>query len=447
MGLLALPPWWRHQLGTLRAAAALRTAADRRHAAPIQRGAIVMSVADLLAHAAEDIAQARQGLSQSNGPIVLQPGTDLGSFLTFSLSGGETVFAGENVATDYTLTKPVTIIGGVFRGPTVMQAPGIAFHGTRFEGTHKDHTILVLGDNSLVNGCVVQGSSEGQKRGIEANAQHATITNTSIFNIWHQEESQAIACWRRTKDLRISYCPMLEATGMSFIAGGTDCAESEIPEDIIIDHVRMMKPASWMWQPNLTIKNAFELKNAKNVKLIDAWIENVRPGGGQSGFAIQLTVRNQEGNAPWSCIEDVLIQRVYAVNVGSGINFMGTDYTHPSGQMRRVTIADCWMLMYGQGSGRALQFLRGPQDVTIRNSQFLQASNSFMDFSDVGMPCTGLTVETCLFDEGWYGIHGEVASGAAALEAYAPGHLWAGNTVRRGASGVPYTYPEGTILA
>jgi hypothetical protein len=402
-----------------------------------------MSIADLLAHAAEDIAQAQAGLDRDSAYV--RDGANLGSVLD-QLKGGETVYAGSAIATNYTITKPFTIIGGVFHGPTVMQAPGIAFHGTRFEGTHKDHTILVLGDQSLVNGCMFWGSLEGQKRAIEANAKHATITNSSTVNIWHQEEAQAIACWTRTDDLHVAYCS-LEASGMSFIAGGTDCAESDIPQNITIEHVRMMKPSSWMNVPYVTVKNAFELKNAKHVTLFDAWIENVCPGGGQSGFAIQLTVRNQEGHAPWSCVEDVLIQRVGAVGVGSGINLMGSDYTHPSGQMTRVTIADCYFVMNGTGSGRALQLLRGPQDVTIRNSQFLEASNSFMDFSDVGMPCTGWQVENCLFDEGWYGIHGEVASGAAALDAYAPGHVWAGNTVRRGASGTTYTYPEGTILA
>ncbi|HKG22692.1 MAG TPA: hypothetical protein VKC34_12405, partial [Blastocatellia bacterium] len=53
-----------------------------------------------------------------------------------------------------------------------------------------------------------------------------------------------------------------------------------------------------------SVKNIFELKNARRV-LVDGNLFENNWVDGQNGTAILFTVRNQEGTAPWSVVEDV----------------------------------------------------------------------------------------------------------------------------------------------
>ena len=60
----------------------------------------------------------------------------------------------------------------------------------------------------------------------------------------------------------------------------------------------------------------------------------------QGGWAIQFTVRNQDGTAPWSTIEDVTFQKNLVRHSGSGVNILAADDPNPSQTMKRVLIRD-----------------------------------------------------------------------------------------------------------
>ena len=45
----------------------------------------------------------------------------------------------------------------------------------------------------------------------------------------------------------------------------------------------------------------------------------------QNGFAILFTVRNDEGGAPWSVVEDVLFEQNVVRDTENGINVLGYD--------------------------------------------------------------------------------------------------------------------------
>ena len=77
------------------------------------------------------------------------------------------------------------------------------------------------------------------------------------------------------------------------------------------------------------VKNLFELKNARRV-LVDGNLFEYNWPHAQNGFAILFTVRNQDGGAPWSVVEDVTFANNVVRHVAAGINVLGRDDIHPS---------------------------------------------------------------------------------------------------------------------
>src|SRR5207245_167581 len=60
----------------------------------------------------------------------------------------------------------------------------------------------------------------------------------------------------------------------------------------------------------------------------------------QSGFAIVFTVRNQDGRAPWSTVEDVTFVNNVVRHAGAGVNLLGRDDVRPSRPSARLLIAN-----------------------------------------------------------------------------------------------------------
>ena len=59
----------------------------------------------------------------------------------------------------------------------------------------------------------------------------------------------------------------------------------------------------------------------------------------QNGFAILFTVRNQDGGAPWSVVEDIVFANNVVRRVGSGINILGHDDNNTSRQTSRISVS------------------------------------------------------------------------------------------------------------
>lgn len=88
-----------------------------------------------------------------------------------------------------------------------------------------------------------------------------------------------------------------------------------------------------------SVKNLLELKSAQRVVVEDNVLEN-NWGESQSGNAVLFTVRNQDGKAPWSVVQDVLFRRNIVRHSGSAFQMLGRDYTHPSQPSLRFEIRD-----------------------------------------------------------------------------------------------------------
>lgn len=387
--------------------------------------------------------------------VIVGPGANLVSVLA-SLTGGETVRVDPTVtSTDLVITKPVTLIGGQLLGNTQVKASNVTFLQTKFKGTTNGQTILVAGEGTTVNDCDLVGSDIGQHRGILANAKNITIKNTRISNIWHSIDTQAILGYEGTENLLVEDC-YLEASGENIMFGGADpSSESLIPKNIVIRNCHMYKPMEWLTKANCGVKNLFELKNVKNILVENCVFENCFVDA-QIGFAIVMSVRNQDGRAPFSTIEDVIFRNNTVKHMAGAISVLGKDYLATSQMMKRVLIEgnkfeDINPALFGV-NGRQIQISHGGQDVVFRNNTFDGVGlNSLFSFTGgLGDPLTGMVVEGNRFQEGSYGIVGDGAPsiGKAAFDYYNPsGYTWTNNTIVKGTSGRNITYPVGTTLS
>jgi hypothetical protein len=348
---------------------------------------------------------------------------------------------------DLQLMKPVTLVGAAITGLVDVVAPDVTLHKCRLTGPHEHGALLSTGDRLLVKACTLQGSPTGQHRGVYVRSADVTIADTQVLGMWKVgQEAQAIAGWAGVRRLLVERC-VLEGAGENFILGGADCAEAEIPEDITLRGCTLRKPTAWR-NRGYVVKNILELKNARRVLIEDNVLENVWVEG-QTGFAIVLTPRNQDGGAPWSTVEDVLIRRNTIRHMAAGIQLLGTDYTHPSGLMRRVTIEDNTFedIAPDWGSnGRVFQFSHGGDALVFRRNVCSgREINSFLTFE--GAPLTGFVFEENRVPEGYYAIKADdTAIGTPTLDKYAPGYTWSANTVVRTVASNSYPYPPGTTV-
>lgn len=381
------------------------------------------------------------------GIVIVMPGQSLPTVLA-GLAGGETVYVQPEVTTvgDLTVTKPVTLVGAAIKGRVDVQVPDVRLLGCSIVGPDESGALLSTADRLFVQGCRLQGSITGQHRGIWVRSADVTICDTSVVGIYKPgQETQAIAGWAGIRRLKVIRC-LLEAAGVNFMIGGTDCAEADVPEDVLVSQCYLRKPNEWMGWTGA--KNLFEVKNCKKITLEHSlleysWVE------GQVGYGILLNVRNQEGTAPWSTIEDVTITQNHVRYLAGGMNLLGLDYTHPSQIMKRVLIQDNVFERIEPrwgGNQRCLFLAHGGEDITFRRNTFSGSNiNSFLTFE--AEPLTRLRLEHNTFPEGNYGIKADDTSlGTPTLEKYAPGYTWTENTVVRSIASNTIPYPPSTTI-
>jgi len=413
-------------------------------------------------------------LPSGAAPITIGPSDNLQSILSTAPAGSivkmDPLFVLES---DLVLVKPVTLItsidpgsarvssslkGATLRGALTSTASDVSLIGLRLEGKVSGSTIVTTSPRMVIDRCVVLGSAQGQHRGIRADSDTVSITRSSISNIWYSADSQAIAGWDGCKHLTVDDC-YLEASGENVLFGGADSVTAAgIPQDISINNCTMFKPLSWIGKAGLTAKNLFETKSVQRLHVTNCRMENSWVNG-QTGYAMLINVRNQDGKAPWSVVEDVTIEDCTFNNTTNGIEILGRDYTNPSGVMDRVTIRRCTFTNIGTtwsggaAGGRQIFITGGPRNLTLDHISFagkIEPEGTAMSFDTPEYPLVNLRVSDCRFLEGFYGIHGTGAPslGKAVLDLYAPGYIWQGNTIVKGTNTVQYpiAYPTGTTV-
>ncbi|PYM70781.1 MAG: hypothetical protein DME03_20605, partial [Candidatus Rokuibacteriota bacterium] len=260
-----------------------------------------------------------------------------------------------------------------------------------------------LPHNLIVDRCYVHGNAgEAAVRGVALNGKSLAVIDSYLSDFKDQaQDTQAIMGWNGPGPFKIvnNY---LEAAGENIMFGGGDPSIANlVPSDIEIRHNHLFKPTAWrgVWA---AVKNLFELKNARRVLVEGNVFENVWLAA-QAGFAVQLTVRNQDGTAPWSTIEDVTFQLNIVRHAAAGMNILAADDPNPSQTMKRVLIRhnlfDDITSAWG-GQGRLLQILGwagGSTDLVIDHNTGVQTEN--LNYSD-GVPHLGFIYSNNLTPRG-----------------------------------------------
>ena len=322
--------------------------------------------------------------------------------------------------------------------PVLTTGKGVS--GWRFEGLDFDpfagipngEAVVIDGSHDIAfDRCRIQAPATGLKRGIRANGTRITITRSRIAGVWAPgQDSQAIAAWDGAGPYTITD-NYLEAASENILFGGADSSsEANMPSDIRIEGNTITKDPAWKGQPR-QVKNLLELKAARRVVIRGNDISRNWTDA-QQGRSILLTVRNQDGSAPWSRIEDVLIERNTITDVERGFQITGYDDNHRSGQTSGIVIRDNTI------TTRETAFLLGNQikDAAIYRNKIVMPTASAgqnvvlsldrgIRWVDGGKQEAAVAVESLTWAgndaPGTY-IHSSTANGVAALQAHTGSH-------------------------
>lgn len=326
---------------------------------------------------------------------------------------------------------------------------------------HSRQTLVALGTTEksvehlphhiIFDRCYLHGDAKyGARRGIAMNSRHTAVIDSYLSDFKTVgEDSQAIGGWNGSGPFKIAN-NYLEGAGENVIFGGADPAiRNLVPADIEIRGNHFAKPLSWKIEdPRYagtpwTVKNLFELKNARRV-LIDGNLFEYNWPHGQNGYAILFTVRNQDGAAPWSVVEDVTFTNNILRHVASGINILGRDNAHPSQPTRRILIKNNLFEDIGGkwGAGQLLQLLDGTEDVVMTHNTALQTASLVL--GGEGPAHTGFVFYNNIAPHNEYGIIGSgTGVGHPSLERYFPGAVVQKNVL---VGGPAHQYPRGNFF-
>jgi hypothetical protein len=294
----------------------------------------------------------------------------------------------------------------------------------------------------VIDRCYLHGDPrKGTRRGVALNGRDSAVVNSYLADFKEVgADSQAIAGWNGAGPLKIAN-NYLEASGENVMFGGADPAIPDmVPADIEVIGNHLAKPLRWKeGDPSFegtawTVKNLFELKNARRV-LVDGNLMEYNWPHGQNGFAILFTVRNQDGGAPWSTVEDVTFVNNVVRHVAGGMNVLGRDDIHRSQPTRRIAILNNAFLDVGGawGKGRLFQFLDGVEDVTIEHNTAVHGGGII--WAGDRTPHRGFVFQNNIVMDNSAGIVGEgTAGGQSTLDRYFPAAIVRRNAIVGGSA-------------
>jgi hypothetical protein len=318
-----------------------------------------------------------------------------------------------------------------------------------------DATTAQAGDamphDLVVDRCYIHGDPvRGQKRGIAMNSGSTTIVRSYISDIKSaSQDAQAIAGWSGTGPFLVEN-NYLEASGENFMLGGaTPAVSGLVPSDLVFRRNVVSRPTAWRSQ-NWSIKNLFELKNARRVLVEGNLFENHWVDD-QPGYAIVLTPRGERGAAPWATVEDVTFRHNIIRNVAAGFNLLARDDGGPSGTLRRVRIANNLVIRVDRndwgGNGTFLQIGEGPPEIVVEHNTVMQTANLVTVYG--GSSSSPSVGESFVFRNniGRHNANGVIGQGLAlgttTLNGYFPGATFLRNVL---AGGQASRYPADNLF-
>ena len=255
-----------------------------------------------------------------------------------------------------------------------------------------------LPSDLIIDRCYIHGNANANvRRGVALNSVRSAVVNSVIDEIHERgADSQAIGGWTGPGPYLIENNFLAAATENIMFGGSPPGIANLVPEDIVIRANHLFKPLRWKTKDpsfdgnDWSIKNSFELKNARRV-LVEGNVFENNWADSQVGFAILLTVRGEDGQAPWSAVQDVTFQYNIVKNSDHGLNSRVRRWG-ASQQTSRILIAQNY---WDQVGGRLFQIINAPRGgtnaVSIQHNTSNLAGNQFLIMGDtLNQPNTDL---------------------------------------------------------
>lgn len=327
---------------------------------------------------------------------------------------------------------------------SVLNSYGLVLLGGGYNSTVQNDTLLEP-YQIIIDQCYLHGHSKADimKFGVRLDCKEAAILN-SYLSDFHSIgfDAQAISGINGSGPFKIinNY---LEASGENILFGGAAAdIKNLVPSNIEILNNYLFKPLSWKTDhPNYqgkhwTIKNLFELKTGRKILFEGNILENSWADLpiGQSGYAIVLTVRNENGQSPQADVSDVTIRNNIIRHCGSGISISGKDDNNfPSNTSMRIRIENNLfedingdkfgdLNIYGPNDGIFIKQGK-PTDITINHNMVFQTGA----ISWLYDTCTSIKITNNIFNctlskGGYQGIYGPgfARGGSKVMERYLP---------------------------
>jgi hypothetical protein len=295
-------------------------------------------------------------------------------------------------------------------------------------GTTEEKTVNDLPHNIEFDRVYVHGSpTEGQRRGIALNGRHVKIVNSHFSDIKRRgEEAQAICGWGGDGPFEIvnNY---IEGAAQGVLFGGATATLQLVPSDIIVRGNHFNKPLKWR-EEGWAVKNQFELKNARRVK-VDSNLMTNNWAKSQNGIAILFTAANDSG--PQARVEDVEFTNNIIRGAGGGINFQGAEAKGG----RRVTVRNnVFDDISGEKWGGDGQFMTATawDGLVIENNTIITTGSITKAYGD---PIKGFVFRFNIIPRNEYGFVGDGQSpGQPALDTFFPGSVVNSNAIVGGDS-------------
>lgn len=347
-------------------------------------------------------------------------------------AGENVMFGGADPAIPYLIPTNITIRNNHFSRPMSWRDPVVATPAgvvTQVQGggglMHGVHTYRVVARQRIGSGIVVRSAASAEVTVQVTDGQRVTLSwtpvpNASEYQVYGRSPAGTSQYWT--------------TTGTTFTDTGSAGQAGAAPTS-----------PGHMW----TVKNLFELKNARTVLIDQNVFENNWGGAGQSGYAIVVTPRNQDGGCPWCVVEDVTFQQNLLRNVAGGINILGYDDLRPSQQTRLIRIVNNIATLTPTlvGSGWFVLIGNGPSDITIDHNTVDSPGTTFLyvyGSSNGVRPVYRFQFTNNAGRHGDYGINGsEAGFGNGILSLYFPDGVFAGNWLQ---GGYPTRYPAGNYF-
>ena len=307
--------------------------------------------------------------------------------------------------------------------------------------------------------------SSGQRRGIALNCIDGTVTNSYISGFLDTPvggDTQGIGIWLGTGPYTITNNYIEAGSENIFVDASVGMGVGNVPSDILIKGNTLNKPAVWHDGRNHNVKNLLEFKAGRRVRVEDNDLSG-NWADGQSGFAVVLTVRNDDGQTPWATIEHFVYINNRVSRAPAGINFLGhDDGGRQSGQANDIQILNSTFALdttiaaapSAVSAARTVQMFGAPQNVafdhvTVAVNGWLSTIFTFGAGTAPDAPIVGLSVTNCEFVQGAYGIIGNaMGTGLATLNIVAPSIIWTNVIVHNGGNGADgfVSFPAGTTI-